>query len=88
MKYLTILLLFAGCIPALDAQFCVPLEVEHIDFQVTPRFVKVKAEWYSTWIEYHHGEKVYPESIEPLTKWKHPFMKDNLPSAMKEDSYA
>jgi hypothetical protein len=88
MKYLTILLLFAGCIPALDAQFCVPLEVEHIDFQVTPRFVKVKAEWYSTWIEYHHGEKVYPESIEPLAKWKHPFMKDNLPSAMHEDSYA
>ena len=44
--------------------------------------------WYPSWIEYHNGKIVYPKSLDPLVKWKHPFMKENLPSAMHEDSYA
>ncbi len=48
----------------------------------------VDAEWYPSWLEYHQGEVVYPDALEPLIKWKHPYMKDNLPSAMHEDSYA
>ena len=75
-------------IPSLNAQYCVPLKVEDIDFQVTPRFVKVDAEWYPSWIEFLDGQKKYPESLPHLPKWDHPFMKDNLPSAMHEDSYA
>ena len=71
-----------------NAQYCIPLQVEEIDFQAIPRFATVKAEWYPSWIEYQRGEKVYPESLKSLPKWDHPFMKDGLPSAMHEDSYA
>jgi len=34
------------------AQYCVPFLGEDIDFQVTPRFVDVEADWYNSWIEY------------------------------------
>jgi len=80
--------LLLGQFTYIKAQYCVPLEVEEIDFQVTPRFVKVEADWYPSWIEFQDGQKKYPESLKPLPKWEHPFMKDNLPSAMHEDSYA
>ena len=72
----------------MSSQYCVPLELEETEFQVKPREVPVEAEWYPSWIEFNNGKAVYPESLEPLSKWKHPFMKDNLPSAMHEDSYA
>ena len=92
MKPTTLILLAIGLLPIncqiTNAQYCVPLEVEDIEFQVTPRFVNVEAEWYPSWIEYQGGVEVYPEALKPLSKWDHPFMKDNLPSAMHEDSYA
>src|SRR5210317_1531139 len=69
-------------------QYCVPLELEETEFKATPRFVKVEADWYPSWIEYNNGKPAYPASLDPLPKWKHPFMKDGLPSAMHEDSYA
>jgi hypothetical protein len=70
------------------AQYCNPLLADSVDFQANTRFVNTNSEWYPEWIEYHNGEIVYPEPLEPLAKWDHPFMKDNLPSAMHEDSYA
>jgi hypothetical protein len=51
-------------------------------------FANTLTEWYPGWIEYHNGETVYAEPLEPLAKWDHPYMKDNLPSSMHEDSYA
>ena len=72
----------------LMAQYCNPLESDTIDFQVNPRFVNVRAEWYPSWVEFKGGKEVYPEPLDPLEKWKHPWMKHGLPSAMHEDSYA
>jgi len=69
-------------------QYCVPLEVEETEFMATPRFVNVESGWYPSWIAYNNGKIIYPESLDPLNKWNHPYMKDNLPSAMHEDSYA
>jgi len=69
-------------------QYCVPFEIEETDFQAETRFVEVEADWYSSWIEYNQGKVVYPNTLPPLQKWDHPYMKDNLPSAMHEDSYA
>ena len=74
--------------PEISGQFCVPFEVEETEFQAETRFVSVKADWYSSWIEYNEGEVVYPNPLQALKKWDHPFMKDKLPSAMHEDSYA
>src|SRR5210317_2246494 len=71
-----------------NAQYCMPFKIEEKDFQSETKFVKVEAQWYPSWIEYHHGDVVYPNPLEPLNKWKHPYMKDDLPSAMHEDSYA
>jgi len=92
MKNNLILLYFVSfytCIlPQLNAQYCVPFEGEDIDFKVTTKFANVQAEWYPGWIEYNAGKTVYPKSLDPLPKWDHPYMKDNLPSAMHEDSYA
>lgn len=70
------------------AQYCNPFESKQIDFQAVTRFVKVEADWYPSWLEYNQGQKVYPESLSPLPKWDHPYMKDNLPSAMHEDPLA
>ena len=70
------------------SQYCVPFEIVETDFQVETKFVNVEAEWYPSWIEYHNDSVVYPDALKPLTKWKHPFMKEGLPSAMHEDSYA
>lgn len=70
------------------SQYCVPFETENIEFQADTKFTKVEAAWYPGWIEYNQGKDLYPDPLDPLTKWKHPFMKDNLPSAMHEDSYA
>jgi len=70
------------------SQYCVPFEIVETDFQVETKFVKVEAEWYPSWIEYHNDSVVYPDALKPLTKWKHPYMKEGLPSAMHEDSYA
>jgi len=69
-------------------QYCVPFEGEEIEFQSETRFVTVEADWYSSWIEYNQGNVVYPNRLQPLQKWNHPYMKDKLPSAMHEDSYA
>jgi hypothetical protein len=91
MKLTTLTLVLTVCLLSIfqktNAQYCVPILGEDIDFHVTPRFVNVEADWYPGWIEYQGG-KIYPESLKPLPKWDHPFMKDNLPSAMHEDSYA
>ena len=70
------------------SQYCVPFEIVETDFQAASKFVKVDAEWYPSWIEYHNDSVVYPDALDPLVKWKHPFMKEGLPSAMHEDSYA
>jgi hypothetical protein len=70
------------------SQYCVPFEIVEKDFQSETKFVKVEAQWYPSWIEYHNDSIVYPNALEPLTKWKHPYMKEDLPSAMHEDSYA
>jgi len=75
-------------ISKISGQYCVPFEVDEIEFQAETKFVKVEASWYPSWIEYHNGKIVFPKSLEPLAKWDHPYMKDNLPSAMHEDSYA
>jgi len=70
------------------SQYCMPFEIVETDFQVETKFVKVDAEWYPSWIEHHNDSVVYPDALKPLTKWKHPYMKEGLPSAMHEDSYA
>ncbi len=72
----------------IHGQYCMPFEIVEIDFQAETKFVNVEADWYPSWIEYNQGKVVYPNALDPLTKWKHPYMKDNLPSAMHEDSYA
>jgi hypothetical protein len=88
VSILSILFLFLGINIKIHAQYCVSFEVEDKEFIVTPKFAKVSAEWYPSWIEFQGGKKVYPNPLKPLQKWNHPFMKDNLPSAMHEDSYA
>jgi len=75
-------------ISSVYSQYCVPFEIVETDFQAESKFVKVEAEWYPSWIEYHNDSVVYPDALDPLVKWKHPFMKEGLPSAMHEDSYA
>ena len=70
------------------SQYCVPFEMVETDFQAESKFVKVEAGWYPSWIEYHQGKVVYPDALDPLVKWNHPYMKEGLPSAMHEDSYA
>jgi len=83
---LTVFIIFLILIEGARAQYCSSLVVEEVDFQVSPRFVPVKVEWYPSWVEYRGSESLYPESIKPaVKKWNHPFMKDNLPSAMHED---
>ncbi len=77
--------LFAG---DLIAQYCNPFKLEETEFQSETRHVKVNVGWYDGWLEYRGDENPYPKSLPPLVKWDHPFMKDNLPSAMHEDSYA
>jgi hypothetical protein len=72
----------------LHGQYCLPFELEDIEFQAETKYVNVEADWFPSWIEFNQGKIVYPESLDPLPKWDHPFMKDNLPSAMHEDSYA
>ena len=83
-----LLIVIICIIPDTKAQYCNPLLSDSVDFQANTLFVNTLTEWYPGWIEYHNGETVYPEPLEPLAKWDHPFMKDNLPSAMHEDSYA
>ncbi len=80
--------IFLLSITVMQAQYCKQLEFEEVEFQAAPRFVKVEADWYPSWIEYNQGKKIYPEPLPPLSKWDHPFMKDNLPSAMHEDPLA
>ena len=70
------------------SQYCKPFEIVETDFQAESKFVKVEAEWYPSWIEYNQGKVVYPNALAPLSKWKHPFMKEGLPSAMHEDASA
>ena len=83
---LNFIILFFIFLEANFAQYCTPFKVEEIDFQVSPRFVPVKVEWYPSWLEYRGSESMYPESLKPsVKKWNHPFMKDDLPSAMHED---
>lgn len=72
----------------LRAQYCNPFEIEETDFKSETRMVKVNAGWYPSWLEHREGKLKYPDPLSPLKKWDHPFMKDNLPSAMHEDSYA
>jgi hypothetical protein len=73
---------------SLSSQYCNPFQLEETDFKAETRIVKVDAGWYPGWLKYKSGDTIYPDQLEPLQKWKHPFMKDNLPSAMHEDSYA
>ena len=92
MKPTALILLAIGLLPIncqiSNAQYCVPFEIVETDFHAETKFVTVESQWYPSWIEYHNDSVVYPNALDPLTKWKHPFMKDNLPSAMHEDSYA
>jgi hypothetical protein len=86
MTFLRILpLLMTG---SLFGQYCNPFEIEETDFQAETRMVRVNAAWYPSWLEYNSGEKKYPETLPELEKWEHPHMKNHLPSAMHEDSYA
>jgi hypothetical protein len=85
---LVLLILFMHVMAETNAQYCNPLKVDTIDFQVNPRFAGVVTGWYPGWIAYNDGDTVYPETLAPLSKWDHPFMKDNLPSAMHEDCFA
>ncbi|MGI9531435.1 hypothetical protein [Lutimonas sp.] len=82
------ILIFLLSTPIIYGQYCVPLTVDSIEFQVTPRFAEVETAWYPEWINNHQGDTIYPLPLDPLPKWNHPFMKDNVPSAMHEDSYA
>ena len=52
------------------AQYCNPIEIKEKEFQAETKFVKVEAEWFSSWIEYNEGKVVYPKTLEPLPKWK------------------
>lgn len=72
----------------LAGQYCNPFEFEETEFQAETRIVKVNMGWYPGWLEHHEGKLKYHVPLLPLEKWKHPFMKDNLSSAMHEDSYA
>ncbi len=83
-----ILLITLSTITKLNGQYCMPFEIVETDFQAESKFVKVEADWYPGWIEYQQGKAQYPDALDPLVKWKHPFMKEGLPSAMHEDSYA
>jgi hypothetical protein len=85
---LAVPLLLVCDVTRMHAQYCHPLVAGSIDFQVNPRFAGVETGWYPGWIAYNNGDTVYPETLAPLSKWDHPFMKDNLPSAMHEDCYA
>ena len=86
---LTFILFFIlSPIAKLTGQYCMPFEIVETDFQAETKFAKVEAEWYPSWIEYKQGKVLYPDALDPLIKWKHPFMKEGLPSAMHEDSYA
>ncbi len=70
------------------AQYCNPFKLEETEFQSETRHVKVNVGWYDSWLDYKASDNFYPNPLEPLNKWDHPFMKDNLPSAMHEDSFA
>ncbi len=72
----------------LIAQYCNPFQLEETEFQSVTRHVEVNVGWYPSWLEYRGDENPYPNSLAALEKWIHPNMKDNLPSAMHEDSYA
>lgn len=72
----------------LIGQYCNPFQLEETEFQSETRMVKVNVGWYPSWLEYRAGADKYPSALPPLPKWNHPFMKDSLPSAMHEDSYA
>ena len=73
---------------SLNSQYCNPYTLEEVNFKAETRIVKVDAGWYPSWLKYKSGDTIYPNRMEPLSKWDHPFMKDDLPSAMHEDSYA
>ena len=45
------------------SQYCNEFEIEEIDFQAETKFVKVDAQWYPSWLEYHQGEVVYPDAL-------------------------
>ena len=72
----------------LFGQYCIPFKIEETDFQAETRMARVDAGWYPGWLEYKSGDTIYPDRLKSLEKWKHPYMKDNLPSAMHEDSHA
>lgn len=84
-----VIVVFLIHIEGVSAQYCSPLVAEDVEFQVSPRYIPVKAEWYPSWIEFRGSESLYPESLKPMVKkWDDPFMKDDLPSAMHEDAAA
>jgi hypothetical protein len=53
MKLTTLTLVLTVCLLSIfqktNAQYCVPILGEDIDFHVTPRFVNVEADWYPGW---------------------------------------
>ena len=75
-------------VQSLTAQYCNPFQIEETDFQAETRLVKVNVGWYPSWLEFNKGDTIYPTPLNPLEKWVHPNMKEGLPSAMHEDSYA
>ena len=86
VSYISLLIILISA--DLIGQYCNPFKIEEIDFQSETRMVKVNAGWYPGWLDYRTDESKYPDPLPPLQKWDHPFMKDNLPSAMHEHSYA
>ena len=89
MKKLLIILMsiFVGNTVAYT-QFCFPYVTDTIEFKVEPKYAKVEAEWYPSWVEYMNGKEEYPASLPPLEKWEHPYMKFDLSSAMHEDCFS
>ena len=61
LKLLAIGLLLIYC-QISNAQYCVPFEIVEMDFQAETKFVKVDAQWYQSWIEYHNDSIVEPET--------------------------
>jgi hypothetical protein len=86
MKIILLFLLFVPFF--INAQHCVPMKGDTANFQAITKFVDVDADWYTSWLDFKDGKAVYPAPLEPSAKWQHPHMKNHLPSAMHEDSYA
>jgi hypothetical protein len=67
---------------------CTNFSVPRSDFDIRVDFARVQTHWYPEWLEVNDGQKIYPEPIPPLNKWKHPRFSNQYPYSMHEDSYS